>query len=150
MTKDERDEPPLGRRGRRIALSFSCTPFPPPCSRQRQSLVDAAHAHRVTSPLGSEAAVLFFRRTVSARTAAAAAAPHIYPTMSLRTLLNEPMVPMRLDYPAEARPGSSLREVPGVEQQHRPSRPPATHHDSLAAWQYAGALPAREKRRLDS
>lgn len=56
--------------------------------------------------------------------------------MSLRTLLNEPLPPMRFDFAQDAREGPAAPEPQGSEQQHRLGRTSSTQDDALSAWQY--------------
>ena len=68
--------------------------------------------------------------------------------MSLRTLLNEPLPPMRLHFAQDAREGPAAPEPLGSEQQHRLGRTSSTRDDALSAWQYVLQLGYAENGRV--
>ncbi|GAA5984418.1 hypothetical protein JCM10908_003339 [Rhodotorula pacifica] len=54
--------------------------------------------------------------------------------MSLRTLLNDPLPPIRLDHDPEQRAGDGSRELQGGEQQHRLGRTSSAPDNAYSAW----------------
>lgn len=64
--------------------------------------------------------------------------------MSLQTLLNEPLPPMRLDYAQDASEGPAAPEPQGQHRLGRTSS--AAQDDALSAWQYVAAT--RKRRRM--